>query len=202
MGFMAFCALACVTMTVVMLHVGPKEDDTAKTRAYAMTIFACAAVLWPVVWFVSIGRIILRDGSWLVLFGALWPQIMMLMDLAAVSTSGFERLQSNLTPQSVQEDANSLIGIAFAFAMMMLATYASAKKEMYASVMLVLFALAICIAFIVPQPINKKDTMSAYLATISQRSIFSYSMGFLLSALCVIITVGASKIPAILDAKA
>lgn len=189
--FVTYLALLSASLYVVMLNYGPEEKDKVKLKASLLTILACAALLWPAVWYLSIGRIILQTSGLLVLFGAIWPQLMLTIDMLTLPHHEAIRPENLGVVGSVQEDANSLIGVAFAFAMMMLATYASAKKEIYGSLMMVMFALIICIAFVVPQPITKKHDDSRLVAAVTQRAIFAYAMGYLLTALCVVIGVGS-----------
>ena len=184
-----YISVLIVALVLIMFYVGPEETQTTKVRAASLTILACATILWPVVWYISIGRIVMRYTGLLVLFGAIWPQAMLTIDMTSLKS--IKQFSKTNLVGNVQDDANSLIGVAFAFAMMMLATYASAKKEMYSSLMMVLFALVICIAFVVPQPLATKDGDRAFVGALTQRAIFAYAMGFLISALCVVITVGA-----------
>ena len=189
--FVTYLALLSVALYVVMLNYGPDEKDKVKLKATLLTILACGALLWPAVWYLSIGRIILQTSGFFVLFGAIWPQLMLTIDMLSLPHHEDIRPENLGIVGSVQDDANSLIGVAFAFAMMMLSTYASAKKEIYGSLMMVMFALIICIAFVVPQPITKKDDDSRMVGAITQRTIFAYAMGYLLTALCVVIGVGS-----------
>lgn len=187
----AVTAVGMVAMTTVILYTGPEETDEQSLRAQVMTIMSVGAVLWPLLWYYSIGRIVLSDGSVLPLAGAVWPSLMLLIDVRGLRRKDIS--SSNNLVGSLQDDANSLIGTAFAFGMLMVAYYAKSNKEMYSAMLLVLFSLVICIAFVVPQPIESKDSREAFFWASVQRTVFAYAVGYLLTALFLVIQVGASK---------
>jgi hypothetical protein len=188
--FLGYMAVLSASITLYLLNSGAEENEDQKMRATIMTILAVGSLLWPLIWYLSIGSVVLQGNSVLPLFGAFWPQIMLLLDLRATKQKGLTASTNNLIG-SLQEDANSLIGIAFAFAMMMVATYANQRKEMYSAMLMVLFALVICIAFVVPQPLAKEKSNQAFVWATCQRVVFAYAMGFLLTALCLTISVGS-----------
>ena len=185
----SYFLVLCGLMVMFLLKTGAKETSQQKTRATVMTIFAVGALLWAPIWYLSIGSAVLDPGVWLPLFGVLWPPVLLLLDLRGSRMKSLSSQSNNLV-SSLQEDANALIGIAFAFAMLMVATYASQKKEMYGATLLVLFALVICIAFVVPQPLATNGSDTQYVWSAAQRVVFAYAMGFLLTALCLSISVG------------
>jgi len=184
-------SIAMVVMTSVLLRTGPEETDEQKLRAQVMTIMSVGATIWPLLWYFSIGRIVLADGSLLPLAGSVWPSIMLLVDVRGLRKKDIS--SSNNLVGSLQDDANSLIGTAFAFGMLMVAYYAKSHKEMYSAMLLVLFSLVICIAFVVPQPIESKDSNEAFFWASVQRTVFAYAVGYLLTALFLVIQLGAAK---------
>lgn len=195
LGILGILSIVGIAMGChILLTTGPSETETEQTRAKMMAIFASGSVIWPFLWYVTIGRIVLYNDSsapsMLILVGAFWPQIMLGLDMRAVQDKGVDAHTNNLV-SSLQDDANALIGIAFAFAMMMVASYAHRKKQMYSGMLMVLFALVLCIAFVVPQPISQKDSNAAFLAAAVQRVVFLYAVGFLITALCEIISVSS-----------
>jgi hypothetical protein len=185
-------AAAAIAGCAIVLNTGPSETEDEQMRAKMMAIFASGAVLWPLLWYMSIGRVVLYGNrgqpSILLLAGALWPQVMLGVDMRAMQDRKLDAKTNNLV-SALQDDANALIGIAFAFAMMMVATYANQQKQMYSGMLMVLFALVLCIAFVVPQPISRKDSNGAFLAAAVQRVVFIYAVGFLITALCEVISV-------------
>lgn len=190
-----FCGVAAagaIIACAVVLNTGPSETQDEQMRAKMMTIFMGGSVLWPFLWYLSIGNVVLygndKSPSLLLLAGAIWPQVMLAMDMRAMRDRELDAKSNNLVA-SLQDDANALIGIAFAFAMMMVATYANQQKQMYSGMLMVLFALILCIAFVVPQPISRKNSNDAFVAAGMQRVVFVYAVGFLITALCEVISV-------------
>ena len=186
--YLSAIVLSIAFFALYVLNTGGDETETQRTKVTVLTILAVGAVVWPLLWYVSIGSVVMTDGAVLPLFGALWPGVMLLLDIRGVGRS--QQGVTNLTGSLLQEDANSLVGIAFAFAMLMVATYAKKQKEMYSAMMMVLFALVLCIAFVIPQPASGENTNYALIWSAAQRVVFAFAMGYILTALCITITTG------------
>jgi len=191
-----YFSVLCAVFVAFLLKTGPDETPQQRTKSAVMTVFAVGALSWPLVWYISIGSVVLETLSLLPLFGALWPPVMLLLDLRGSRLNSVQAGSNNLVGH-LQDDANSLIGIAFAFAMLMVATYANQKKEMYSAMLMVLFALVICIAFVVPQPLAQEGSDAAFVWAAGQRVVFSYAMGYLLTALCLSITAGSKAMASV-----
>lgn len=187
--YLSTIVLSIAFFALYVLNTGGDETETQRTKVTVLTILAVGAVVWPLLWYVSIGSVVMTDGAVLPLFGALWPAVMLLLDIRGVGRS--QQRVTNLTGSLLQEDANSLVGIAFAFAMLMVATYAKKQKEMYSAMMMVLFALVLCIAFVIPQPASGENKNYAYIWSAAQRVVFAFAMGYILTALCITIATGS-----------
>lgn len=187
--YLSAIVLSIAFFALYVLNTGGDETEAQRTKVTVLTILAVGAVVWPLLWYVSIGSVVMTDGAVLPLFGALWPGVMLLLDIRGVGRS--QQGVTNLTGSLLQEDANSLVGIAFAFAMLMVATYAKKQKEMYSAMMMVLFALVLCIAFVIPQPASGENKNYAYIWSAAQRVVFAFAMGYILTALCITIATGS-----------
>lgn len=191
--YLSGLVLSIAFFAVYVLNTGEDETEAQKTKITVLTILAVGAVLWPIVWYVSIGSVVMTDGAMLPLFGAFWPSVMLLLDIRGVGRKAVSAADNNIV-NGLQDDANSLVGIAFAFAMLMVATYANKQKEMYSAMLMVLFALVLCIAFVIPQPASANNTRYAFVWASAQRVVFAYAMGYILTALCVSISAGTQLI--------
>lgn len=188
--YLSALVLSIAFFAVYVLNTGEDETEAQKTKITVLTILAVGAVVWPLIWYVSIGSVVMSDGAVLPLFGAFWPSVMLLLDIRGIGRKGVNETNNNIMG-GLQEDANSLVGIAFAFAMLMVATYANKQKEMYSAMLMVLFALVLCIAFVIPQPASGKQTRYAFVWASAQRVVFAYAMGYILTALCLSISAGS-----------
>lgn len=187
--YLSGLVLSIAFFAVYVLNTGGEETSDQRTKITVLTIFAIGAVLWPVVWYVSIGSVVMTDGATLPLFGAFWPMVMLLLDVRGVGRKKVTSASNNIM-HGLQDDANSLVGIAFAFAMLMVATYANKQKEMYSAMLMVLFALVLCIAFVIPAPASTGNSNYAFVWASAQRVVFAYAMGYILTALCLSISAG------------
>ena len=182
-----------IAMSLVLIMDGPEEDSDQKMRASMYTIFAVAATVWPMVWYFTIGnQLMLVGNSPLIIFGGIWPQMLLLIDMVSSSNKELRAEQNNLV-NTLQADANSLILIAFSMGTLVLSNWLGAQTQMASVIVIVLFALLLCIAFVVPQPITQEKSRNALVAASVQRALFVYAMGFVVTALAVTIQMYVRK---------
>lgn len=174
------CAFVLTSvLTQRMLTTGPDEDQEQRTRARMLHVAVAGALLWPFVWVAALGPRARTTAP--ALFGLLWPLAAIGMDMRGITVNEVTA-QNNNVVQGLQADSNSLIGIAFAFGTLSLSGQFTAFRRL--TFTLVMFALIICIAFVIPAPVDRsKTTHYGMVTAVGQRVLFQYAAGFIITAM-------------------
>lgn len=159
------------------------EIKREKMRLIGATVSTVGILLWPVVWDTLIGYSIITHHP-LTLFGFLWPMVMNMLDLTAAATS------SNAVDAEkvygigeITSDSNTLVGIAFAIGSF-LSSQTNAKL-VNATIPLLMYALLLLIAFIVPTPSLDPNDYTGFAVGTIQRTFFNYAMGFVITGISI-----------------
>jgi Ca2+/H+ antiporter len=175
------CAALAFVLTKRMLTEGPAEDDEQQTRLVLLNVMFVGALAWPFVWMAVVGEA--RKLHTFLLFGLLWPLCVLGLDMRNVSARKVTHRENNVL-DSLQSDANSLIGIAFAFGTLSLG--GDFIRERRTTIMLVIFSLILCVAFVIPAPVDRRTpTRSSLVTAVAQRTLFHYASGFIITAMAV-----------------
>ena len=129
------------------------DEDPAikqeKMRIIASGVSSIGILLWPVLWDTLAGYSLLVHHP-LTMFGFVWPMVVSTIDLtyafAAKNAVAAERV---FGIGQLSSDANTLVGVAFAVGSL-LASQSNAVAD--ATVPLLMYALVLLIAFIIPTP--------------------------------------------------
>jgi hypothetical protein len=176
------------TVAAVVVHAAKTFDDITgdadpdvkreKMRIIASGVSAAGILLWPVIWDTVAGYSLLVHHP-LTIFGFLWPMVMAMIDLgyssSARSAVAAERV---FGIGQLSSDANTLVGVAFAVGSL-LASQSNAVAD--ATVPLLMYALILLIAFIIPTPSLDPNDYAGFLAGAVQRMFFNYAMGFVIT---------------------
>lgn len=180
-------AIVVVSYAIKEFNDIPGDSDPEikreKMRLIGATVSTLGILLWPVVWDSLIGYSIITHHP-LTLFGFLWPMIMNMLDLSAAATS------SNAVDAEqvygigeISQDSNTLVGIAFAIGSF-LSSQTNAKL-VNATIPLLMYALLLLIAFIVPTPSLDPNDYSGFAVGTIQRTFFNYAMGFVITGITI-----------------
>lgn len=169
-----------IALMRTMLTQGPKENADQNMRAQLLCIMSIGAACWPLLYYFAAGKAVIDKNNSYFLLGYVWPMIMIGYDMTKLGASHITAESNNIV-ESVQIDANSLIQTAFAFAMLSLGGGLVGDKKL--TITLVMLSLMLCISFIVPTPAASKNSRGAVIAAATQRVLFYYAVGFIVTAL-------------------
>ena len=165
-----------------------RDDRLERYKMHIVTssIYCVGALLWPVVFYfiAASSYAALRDPY--IVFGFLWPLVLLMMDIAFV-TQRFRRSESEEESLSneLRGSGGMLIGAAWAVGAL-LAVIASKKIVSPASggegwsetaARLVLIALLLCIAFLIPSPQHNARSYFSLQYRSAQKVMLNYAIG-------------------------
>ncbi|AVK75814.1 hypothetical protein pneo_cds_207 [Pandoravirus neocaledonia] len=161
------------------------DDDPAirreKMRLLGAAVSTVGVLVWPVLWDALAGYAIVAHHP-LTLFGFAWPILMSMLDLSYLAAN-----KNSLQAQRVfglgeiSSDANTLVGVAFAVGSLLVSQGNTRLAD--ATIPLLMYALLLLIAFIVPIPTLDPDDYSGFATGAIQRTFFNYAMGFVIAGI-------------------
>jgi len=167
-------------------HVMDRGDDD---QLIGSSVLAAGILLWPVIWDAVVGYDKLFSCSPLYIAFA-WPIVLLLFQMYD-SHCDYQEDIENVQNQrhdiikAVQSDSGTIISVAFAMGTIFLVmSRLGNEKILYESVRIVIVALIMCIAFIMPTA-NFMDNSHRYTVYIrySQRVFINYVVGLVVAAL-------------------
>lgn len=182
--------LICVsgkTLAPLSKHLKQRGDDDAMIHFNVITI---GTLLWPIIWYLTIGFTSIKTCS-VLLIAFLFPILLGVFQLYDIYYDKCEDIQDH------QQQRTSLIGgiqtdnatiISFAFAMGALFFILKDRENLYPSIKMVIIALIICIALIVPTQnfVDNNQRYTTYIR-VAQRIFMNYALGFILAALLILL---------------
>lgn len=171
-------------------ETGDPEVKREKMRIIGATISTVGIFIWPVLWDMLIGYSIVVHRP-LTIFGFLWPIIIGIIDLNASSSPRNVQAQRVFGFGQLTTNANTLIGTIFAFGSLLVSQ--SNSKLADATIPLLMYALLLLIAFIVPIPNINPNDYSGFSVNAAQSVFFSYAMGFIIAGITVNISGQSGK---------
>lgn len=161
------------------------DDDPAirreKMRLLGAGVSTVGVLLWPVLWDALAGYAIVAHHP-LTLFGFAWPIIMSMLDLSYLAADkNSVQAQRVFGLGEVSSDANTLVGVAFAVGSLLVSQGNTRLAD--ATIPLLMYALLLLIAFIVPIPTLDPDDYSGFATGAIQRTFFNYAMGFVIAGI-------------------
>jgi hypothetical protein len=166
-------------------NIGEARDPELrgeKMRLIGAAVSAAAVLLWPVVWDTLVGYAVVTHHP-LTLFGFLWPTVMNLLNLSHIASAQSNRVQNVYNSGTITSNVNTLVGTAFAVGGLLFSqgdpTIAKATSP------LIMYALLLLIAFIVPIPNLNPNEYLGFLAAAAQRAFFNYAMGFIICGISI-----------------
>lgn len=187
----AFNTALVVAAVGVVIYAGksfdaiPEEGDPAirreKMRLLGSAVSTVGVLAWPVIWDALAGYAIVAHHP-LTLFGFAWPIVMSMLDLSYLAANkNSTQAQRVFGLGSVSNDANTLVGVAFAVSSLLVSQ--GDRGLANATIPLLMYALLLLIAFIVPIPSLDPDDYSGFVTGAVQRTFFNYAMGFVIAGI-------------------
>lgn len=173
-------ALLFLSAVVAALGFGRKTCK-GNIRIQQSTIYMIGALLWPVVWDVTFGYETLAQHP-TTTFAFVWPMVMGVIHMYNIrNRKEYDEIlhKPEIHAKKIYTDTNSIITIAFAMGTL---TLMGRKRKDAGQQEALLYALLLCIAFIIPtNHINNLKEKPSIRA--SQRVIWSYAIGFVVAAI-------------------
>lgn len=180
--------IAVVALYAVREFNGVPNDDEPeikreKMRLLAATVSTCGIIAWPILWDNLIGYAVITHHP-LTMFGFMWPILMNMLDLASAATSSSAvQTETAYGIADISSDSNMLVGIAFAVGSFL--SSQSNAKLVNATIPLLMYALLLLIAFIVPTPSLNPNDYTGFAAGATQRTFFNYAMGLIITGISI-----------------
>lgn len=167
-------------------HIKDRGDEDYRIHT---SVLAAGIFLWPVVWDYAIGYDKLFKIKSLI-FAFLWPCLLLLFQIYDSSHDYREDIDHVETQRtrflkSLHSDSSTIISIAFAMGTIFLVMSRLGHDEtLYLSSRIVITALVICIAFIVPTSnfLNNSQSYTIYVRNL-QRVFVTFSIGLIMASL-------------------
>ena len=177
--FLSLAAVAVAAITVVRMNGNkskqPTEVTKEKNKYMYNSILLVGILFWPILFDASIGLQHLITKPRL-MFGFFWVPLIMCVNMAFVQYDADASFQHS----ELHRDTSSIISAAFAMGSLF---YAGSKN--YSSTHLLLYAMLLCIAFIVPTITVPSNTQQATLVRSVQKVTLNYAVGFVICAISV-----------------
>lgn len=181
----ACTAVVLATLRELTLVKGSDDPDVRreKLRIVGAAVSTLGVLAWPVVWDVLVGYSVVAHHP-LTFFGFVWPIFMNLIDLVYASRANNTKASDKVFGiGQVSADAATVVGIAFAIATLL--TSQANKPLANATVPLIMYALLLLIAFVVPTPSLDPDSYVGFAVGSIQRTFFNYAMGLVVTGIAI-----------------
>ncbi len=175
------------THTQLRVHAKAEQLSDEVMRYYVNAVLAMGLLLWPLVWDVAVAaggvsglqRLARRPKLFLAL---LWPLVMVLVDLQYVRNRSQDAqfLESLHRIGYLQSDANTIITAAFAMGTLITSMHKTSKGE---GVRVVMYALLLCVAFVIPTSDVPVTSRAALIIRSGQKVCLNYAIGFVIAGI-------------------
>jgi hypothetical protein len=156
-------------------------------RYYVNAVLALGLLLWPLVWDVAVGSAAVSGLQRLarqpkLFLGLIWPLVMVLVDMQYVRNRSQDALffESLHRIGYLQSDANTIITAAFAMGTLITSMHKHSKGE---GVRVVMFALLLCVAFVIPTSDVPVTSRAALIIRSGQKVCLNYAIGFVIAGI-------------------
>lgn len=175
------------THTQLRVHAKAEQLNDEVMRYYVNAVLGIGLLLWPLVWDAAVasGAVsgLQRLASQPKLFLALlWPLVMVLVDLQYVRNRSQDALffESLHRIGYLQSDANTIITAAFAMGTLITSMHKQSKGE---GVRVVMYALLLCVAFVIPTSDVPVTSRAALIIRSGQKVCLNYAIGFVIAGI-------------------
>lgn len=171
------------THTQLRVHAKAEQLNDEVMRYYVNAVLALGLLLWPLIWDAAVGGGLVRLARQPKLFLALlWPLVMVLADMQYVRNRSQDALffESLHRIGYLQSDANTIITAAFAMGTLITSMHKQHKGE---GVRVVMYALLLCVAFVIPTSDVPVTSRAALIIRSGQKVCLNYAIGFVIAGI-------------------
>lgn len=179
-------AASAVTLLVTGLCTRNMKSVTEEQRGDKVKILNAGVTLagtlaWPMVWDATVGYDALRKCPWMI-SGFLWPMIMNTLQLSTSTMRPCDTTHDLKIPfvSAPYGDAAMLISTIFAMGTLLCISQKKDNPEVLKTYLM--YALVLCIAFIVPTAHFNPGYASSAGIRAFQRVLLNYSIGYVITA--------------------
>ena len=175
------------THTQLRVHAKAEQLNDEVMRYYVNAVLGIGLLLWPLVWDAAVAsgavsglqRLARQPKLFLAL---LWPLVMVLVDLQYVRNRSQDALffESLHRIGYLQSDANTIITAAFARGTLITSMHKQSKGE---GVRVVMYALLLCVAFVIPTSDVPVTSRAALIIRSGQKVCLNYAIGFVIAGI-------------------
>jgi len=167
-----------------------RDDDTM----IYFNVITVGTLLWTGVWCAVVGWSMAQQCPW-ILVGLLWPMALGLFQLYDVYYDRCEDAQDHQQQRThliggIHLDTSTVISFAFASATLFWAIgNIGDRRNLIPAARIIMVALLLCIGLVVPtQHFVDNNQRYATYVRVAQRVSINYAMGFLMTALMIVLT--------------
>lgn len=168
--------------------VASKTSIAHRRLADTSAVYAIGALLWPLIWSLVCGSAFEKMKR-VALVGLIWPPLLLLIDTVFVHHQ--VSADPRRTAGSIQFDGNALSGMALAIggllARYVSGGYAAAASPMFMATILLIFMV------VLPTPAFSPESTEAGIVQSVQKVALQYCLGFILTAVSVVLAVGLAR---------
>lgn len=189
---MQFFLVGCIVVAVcyaIFSRASTNDSgmrETSVDQCNRSVVLALGGVLWPVVWQVFVGAQVLDRAPFAAL-GLAWPMVLLFLDLLWIVNG-----TDSQNKQTLSYDGNAISSIAFAVGGLLVTSvgqqFARAASPILTSCVLLI------VAVVIPTPGARNGTRLSAIVSAIQKVCLSYCVGMILTAVCINLQFGLSKL--------
>ena len=179
-----------ILYVLVQRFAGADGRLSTRTRELinAATTYACGALVWPVIWFCLVSRVMIQTAP-LTLLGFAWPIVIILLDLLWVTKQPLEPDDTKKT--SFTFDGNAISSLSFALGGILLSqvgkTFAASASPMLSA------CIFLVVAFVLPSPGVHARTGIGAIILAAKKIAMAFCVGLLISSIAISLQVGIER---------
>lgn len=179
--FVVLTVIASFWIGVIQNRDGIEKSEQTK-KILSGLVSSLGTISWPIIWRMAIGGDSTIKNNVAVLPGLVWPLVMGMVDMQKLSTIGITQNVVDTEENRNQRDANSIIALVFA-----LGIFTSAHMETIDTkrqiVPMLLYALVICVAFVIPSFSFDPQSIQQHVFRSVQRVGLNWATGFVITSI-------------------
>lgn len=191
LGIFASGAIGVGVIYVVVMRI-MDSDPSMRTRTKelfnAATSYVVGALLWPFVWYMLVGPVMIKTAP-LTVVGFVWPIVILTLDLMWVTKQPLEPDDTKKT--SFTFDGNAISSLSFALGGILLSqvgkTFAASASPMLSA------CIFLVIAFVIPSPgVHSRTGVGAIILAVKKIAM-AFCVGLLISSIAISLQIGIKR---------
>lgn len=154
------------------------RKDALRTRILA--VFASGAIAWPLLWLLVVGKRNLTKHPFIIA-GLIWPLVMTALDMNLLVHGEHPRsgTSDKFHIEGLKSSGGGIVSISFALGSLLVAQMD--REASNAASPILMFALLLCMAFVVPETALSPRSFTAQTTEAVQKVFVNYSTGLVIT---------------------